>query len=465
MAIGTAMIGRMRKLAGRQAARVAAVTAVGMVVGLAADVLLAVRLGVGGVTDALFAALLLPRLIGNVGRESAKFSLLSTVIEVERREGPAAAAELTSRLLNLFLLAGLGLATAAWLAAPGVARVVAPGLEAADQARAAMYLRLCVPMAVFALGSSVLEVWLNSRRAFVVTAARNVWPPLVVVAVILATWRLPSAPGWIAASYAAGFGLFFAVLVVVAQRRGGWRWRVTAMPDRPTLRRVRGALSYPLAGFTLRQSGRVAERAIASLAGPGGLSAYTFAYRLLGALQNLVGLSVAITGQPKLTEHDLSGDRTAFDRALWRRARAVLAVAVPMGLAVAVLHRPIIAVLFGYGRFDAAAIERTATVLLWFAPAIVGYCLVPVLSAALYAQRRFGAVLYNMALATAVNVTLAWWWQQVFGLRGVAMATSAAAIVAVCNLVWLLRRRRALPAATPTSTAAATAPPAEPIEP
>ncbi|MEZ6190793.1 MAG: lipid II flippase MurJ [Phycisphaerales bacterium] len=304
-------------------------------------------------------------------------------------------------------------------------------------------------MSLFALSSAVLEVMLNSHKHFTITALRNAVAPCVVIAVILATWRNEDAPYWIAGAFTVGYLLYFVMLWINAATKMNFSPDPGRLPNKQTFKKLRGTIGYPLTGFGVRQMARVAERAIASLGPTGSVAAYYSAYRLLAALQNIVGVSVALTGQPKLTEHDLAGESGRFYAALRRRVRMILILSVPAAIVLMLLSRPIIKLLFG--RMEPAGLDAASTVLFILGPAVVFYCLTPVLNSALYAQKRYGAVLYNMCLAAGSNVVLAFVLFKWLGLTGVAWAASLAAVVSVLNLIWVLARPTRTPVPQPSS--------------
>jgi putative peptidoglycan lipid II flippase len=454
--------------------RVMSLSGMGMVLSLLADVLIARRLGFTATTDALLVALTLPRLIGTIGRDATKFSLMTVFIQVQKEDGDAAFADLGVRVLNLFVVIGLVLACVGFLLAEPVVSVIGWGLDPAGRALATTLLQLSAGIALFALGSAVLEVMLNSHKHFTITAIRNAVTPCVVIAVTLATWRNEQAPYWIAGAFTAGYGLYFFLLSLNTGRRLGFFPDPRRWPGGQTFNKLRGTIGYPLAGFGVRQSARVVERMITSMGPQGSVAAYYYAYRLLAALQNIVGVSVALTGQPKLTEHDLAGESGRFIAALRRRVGVTLLISVPAAATLMLLHRQIITLLYGHneqGGLDQAGLTASASVLFVLGPAVIFYCLTPVLNSALYAQKRYGAVLYNMCLAASVNVLLAFIlfnglgfnnvdWAVLthlfpesiihsmrsvlvegMGLHGVAWAALIAAAVSVINLLWLVKLR------------------------
>ena len=409
------------------------ITAVGMGLALLCDILIAARLGAGGLADALFIALVLPRLIGTVGRDSAKFSLLTHFVHVRQQQGEQATTDLAARVMNLYLLVGLVMTCLGlWTAGP-IMGWLSGDLSAADKALSVVLFRLCIPLSFFALGSCVLEVLLNSRRQFVIAALRNWAPPLGVISVIVVSWWAQQAVYWIAAGFTIGYGLFFFWLLAHA----GLPWSLRRWPGRRELAELRGAIGLPLIGFCIRQGGRVIVRRITTFALSGGVTVYYFAFRLTMSLQSLVGYSVAITGQPKLAELYLAREMGQFRRVLGRRLRYALLFSLPVSIVAMVLHHPI-AMVYGWGRFDADDVARTGDLLLYLGGGVVFYCLVPVLNSALYAQKRLIAVLYNMTLTAGSNVLLAWVLFKQMDLPGVALGTSLAGMIGAINLSLLL---------------------------
>jgi len=420
--------------------RVMTVTALGMLMSLVVDVLIAVRLGTGPMADALIVGLSFPLFIDTVMREGTKFSLLTLFVQKDNTLSEDEYHDFVSGLLNLFLVVGLGLTALGWLLAPEVVAMVGPGLALEGKVQASLFLRLGVPLTLFALASNVLGVLLNSRQYFVHAAARNVVASTVVVVVIGLAWRSPRIPVWIAAAYTLGYSAFFSLLLWFSVVRIGFLpdWR--AWPDRVAFRQLWWTIVYPVLGFSMRHGSRLVERMLASLVTSGGVSAYYFAFRLISAMQSLVGVSIAITGQPRLVQHDLAGHRDEFSHALRRRVAYAVLVSLPVAIGILLFHDQIVRLVYGRGAFGAASVYMTGQILLYLGGGLVFLCVIPVLISGLYAQRRYVWVFFNMAFAAVLNVLLAWWLFRVWQLVGIAVAVTGSALISVIILVLLLRK-------------------------
>ena len=251
------------------------------------------------------------------------------------------------------------------------------------------------------------------------------------------TWRDDRAPYWIAGAFTLGYALYFFMLLFNTVIKLGFKPNLVHWPDRVTFTKLRGTIAYPLAGFGVRQVARVVEYAIASLGPAGSVTAYYCAYRLLAAIQNIVGVSVALTGMPKLTEQDLAGDRQQFKQSIRQRLLLILGLTVPIAVMLMLLSTYIIGFLYGGKGKDPAGLEASAAVLFVLGPATIFYCSIPVLTSALYARKRFGAVLGNMCFAAVCNVLLAYVLFNWLGLTGVAWAAMTAALLSMLNLLRL----------------------------
>ena len=348
-------------------------------------------------------------------------------------------------LVGLVVVLVLGLGSAVWV------KVVGPGLGEAGWEQAAWLLWWSLPMAWCGLVAAVPEALLNSRGKHRAAAWRGCAMGGLALAGIAWSWGVDDAwqAAWrIAVGYAAGWAVALGWLWWAAAKQAGLGWSARAWLGRDDWAQLRGAVGIPAAGFGLRQIARAASQAIVSLGPEGAVGAYFLAMRLLGAVQNVVGVTLAVTGQPKLAKTDLSGESDAFQRALWRRVRIALWISVPMALGVMVLHRPVVYVVFGVGSeaFGEEAVRVTAGILMVLMVSLPMYCLSPILNSGLYAQKRWSAVWWNMLLASSVTVGSGWLlfaggggWDGL-GVVGVAWGVVLGAWVSVLNLAWQVRR-------------------------
>lgn len=417
--------------------RVITFTGLGMAFSLLIDLLIAARLGTTLVADALILALSIPRLIETVGREGTRFSLLSLFVETKRNLSDEEYHRFVTGLFNLFLLISFGLVLINWLLAPLLISMIGPGLTQEANTSAVQLFRFSLPLAFFAFISIVLEALLNTQEHFSVVASRNVLVAFTVVFSILLSWRSEQTSLWIVVSYSLGYGLFFLWLLSYAVTKGEFRFNWRVLPEKKFLSRLGQAIIYPTLGLAILQGSRVIERALASLVAPGGVAAYYFAFRIVSAIQSIIGVSAATTSLPHITRLAMEGEREAFLKVLHLRLKQVVLLSFPITLGLVILYKPITQVLYGHGAFTASSVQQTGQLLQILGVSVVFLSIMPVFTSGLYALQKYSWVFYTRVFMSIMNTLLAWWLSRSLGLMGIALTVSLSAVLSL-PLLWYL---------------------------
>ena len=431
---------RLDKVWRSPALRVMFLTFLGMLLGLAVDMLTAAKLGTSLTADALIIALSLPRLIDTVSREGTKFSLIPLFMERRSTLNQDSFDLFVSGILNLSLVVGIVATIIFEIFAPWIVTVLAPGFSAAGIAEATFLFRASAPLVIFAPGIAVLSVLLNSQRRFYGVALRNAVAPGFMVAAFGLAWNQNNIAFWVALAYAVGFAGFFVTLFFDARKAGHrHQWCVWVAKD--DLKHLWEAGFLPTFGFLLGQLGRLITRqGLVSFAAVGGVATFYFAVRLVSAAQSIIGVSIATTSLPAMTEHNLAGAHTKLAAAIRKNSIAVLLVTLPAVIFIVVFNEQIIDLLYGRGSFGKEAIEQTSQVFVWLGLSLIFTCLIPVINAGLYAQRAYQSAFAVMVGITFVSVFLAWLFLQWGGLVGIAISTPLSAALNVVVIIYFLQK-------------------------
>jgi murein biosynthesis integral membrane protein MurJ len=427
----------LRRLYKSAAQRFISLTFVGMLLSLALDILIATRLGTGPATDALIIALSLPLSVEMVLRAGTNFSLVPVLIERQASLGRREFELFVSGLLNFVLVVGMGLTLVIELGAPFIATILAPGLTPEGRTNCILLLRVCAPMIVFALGITVLGVVLNAWRKFSLTALRSAVAPAVVLAALALLWNREDITFWLATAHVVGFGAFFYILLSGA-RKMGYRQHWSAWISKEDLRCVGQTISLPTLGFFVRQSTHFVDRFLASLMGAGSVSSYYFAFRIFSAVQTLIGYSIATTSLPAMSEQALAGSMGKMAGVIRRNLFYAILLILPVITFIMIFQEEIVRILYGRGAFSEESIQQTSDVLFWLSIGLSFACLIPVLTSGLFAQKALGRMFRIQAIAAGVNIVFAIVFSRIWGLNGIAAATSAASLFALGNLLLVL---------------------------
>lgn len=417
------------------------------VLGLVRDQVLASMFGAGNAMDAFNVAFRIPNLVRDLFAEGAmSAAFVPTFTRVLTTDGKASAWRLGNYVINaLILLTGvfviLGLVFAEPLAGAFAADYASvPGkLELTIQlTRIMLPFLTCVALAAALMGM------LNSLHHFFVPALS---PAMFNVATIICAITLvPVMPRFglpPIAAIAIGtlVGGLAQLLVQWPLLRGeGFRYTPTLNWSDPGLRRVLVLMGPGTVGLAATQFNVFVNTVLATGEGTGAVSWLNLAFRLMYLPIGLFGVSIATAVLPAVSRHAARQDTTAIRTTIADGLSLMMMLNVPATVGLIVLAHPIVQVIFEHGRFTANDTAATASALGYYAVGLLGYSVVRIASPTFYALGRNRIPVTVSMITVVANAALSLLLVRVYGFRGLALGTSAAALFNATVLLTLLRR-------------------------
>jgi putative peptidoglycan lipid II flippase len=264
----------------------------------------------------------------------------------------------------VFLAAVAGLATAG---AEILAACLGPGLDAEHRLVCARLIRILSPAAVVLGLLPLTTSVLNARRRFVVAPSGEILIKSCTIGGVVAF-----ASSWGIYSAAAGFllGTLLACCLhthcarrlagVFAGTRPDWR--------DPDFRYVLFLMLAPGVGTILARLSGLVENAACSTVAPGAVSSLEWARRIVNLPLLIVPLACGTVLYTLFSELRRQDDPREATRLLGAGLRGILFFLLPLAALTMLLARPVVAVVYERGQFDAAATAQVAGVLVWLAP-------------------------------------------------------------------------------------------------
>lgn len=407
--------------------------------GLLRDRVLAGTFGAGTSLDAYYAAFRLPDTVYNLlilGAISAGFIPVFT--EYLETKGKDAAAKLAGQVLTTV---GACLAVASGfvaLFAPFLLPWIVPGFDAATLGKTVELTRI-MALSPFLLGlSAVIGGVMQSLKRYVGFALAPVFYNL---GIIFGTICLATSLGITGAAWGVAIGALMHFLVQVSTLHtfplGKLPWPSLTAPG---VRRILALTGPRAAALGISQINLVFLLALATTIEPGAVSVFNLANNLQMFPVGLVGISFAIAAFPALAKAHATEDDDGYRHALSAAARKILFLIIPAMAIFILLRAQIVRLALGDGQFNWNDTIRTADALAWFAVSLVAQSLVPLLARAFYALQDTWTPFWISVIAEGVLIGLAFVLRDSFGVTGLAMAFSAAAIVQCLLLALFLRR-------------------------
>jgi putative peptidoglycan lipid II flippase len=166
-----------------------------------------------------------------------------------------------------------------------------------------------------------------------------------------------------------------------------------------------------------------------------------YAFRFMQFPIGVFGVAIATATLPPLSRSTSNPDYGEFRRTLTHSLTLVFLLCIPSAVGLAVLGRPIVALVFEHGKFTGVDTVQTANALAAYSIGLAGYAAVKVLSPAFYALNDARTPMLISLGSIAINYVLNSLLVGPFGHVGLAFSTSAVALVNFAILVLLMRRR------------------------
>jgi putative peptidoglycan lipid II flippase len=287
--------------------------------------------------------------------------------------------------------------------APWLIRALAPGLDPNYRSTAAGILRIAAISTPAAGAAALYSAFLFTHRRFAWTAFSQACLNVFTVASALSLWRVMGVYGF-AIGYATGGWAQLAIVCFAARSQ----LRAGHAPE-PQVH-WRALLAKPVS--FLIYAGMIAvnvvvTRAYATQAGPGMAAALDYSMRCLN-----VPLAYLIVPVSNALLPEIARLRSRFRLQeafrLIDKTIALVALVSMTGCVIGIaLREPLIALLFQRGSFTAQSTRVVAAVFLGFAPSLIGWSLLELLSRSLFALDCPGLPLRAVAIPVTFNLGLA----------------------------------------------------------
>lgn len=318
------------------------------------------------------------------------------------RSSPELRAALFARLTRVFTWVLAGVAASIALLAPWIATLLGPGLAPQQHNEAVDLLRLLAPVTFFAGVSAVYSALLYTERRFTAPALYQAFINGGTVVGSLALWRVLGIYGF-AIGYSAGAAIHLAFTWFLS--RDLRRIRPTEGPPAP----VREILATPglyLLYASLISSNVLVTRAFATHAGPGMAAAFDYCLRCVSVVVAYLVYPVANSLLPEIARLRASQEGARARRLIDVSSAAMAAAAVAACALGLLVRTPAIGLLFQRGSFTAESTRLVSLVFLGFAPSIVGWALLDLLSRCSFALDRPKPPLFAAVLPVVVNLAI-----------------------------------------------------------
>jgi putative peptidoglycan lipid II flippase len=414
----------------------------GQILALGRESVIAAKFGASQEMDAFLLAILVPNAVLLLVQNGLLMAFIPVVGEVVANKDENQTHRVISNLINCVLAIVFAVSLLVVVGADAIVTVIAPAISVEAHA---LTVRMFQQLMLISLISGVVTLLtgiLNIHRRYVVTA---IWGVVLNGTTILGVLLLADQFSIFALVIATigGYVVQMLLLAWSAKTLHHHQW-VLDFQDPIIGKMLR--LAWPTAmTIALQQIIVFADRSIGSQLGVGNVAALNFASKLVFFIPPLLIGAVSAILLPELSRETGQGNIEKSRQLAIRVLRFTLFVAVPIGVLLIVLRRPIIELAFERGEFTAAMTELTEGPMKFYAISMVAVCLREIVVRIFYAAHDTFLPLVSAAIRMILNLGLNIALVQVMGISGIALANALAICVDVVLMLFVLKRRWEMP--------------------
>ncbi|HOJ88107.1 MAG TPA: murein biosynthesis integral membrane protein MurJ [Pseudothermotoga sp.] len=394
-------------------------TMISRVTGLLRDVLLAHKFGAGIEFDAYVVAISFPFLLRRAFAEGAMTSAFVPLYNEKNKSN-----EFASSVITVLGVVTVSLTLLIEIFPQIVPMLLSSGAGEQTKRLTISLARISMPFVVFIFLWAVLYAIQNSHNIFFIPA---VSPTLMNVGVILGTLFANVFDTRIVGP-TVGFtlgGFFMFVCLVPGARRVGFKYKPSFEGIQEFLK-----LFFPaLLAMTVSEFNVLIDVNVASLLGPGNVSAMQYANRFYQLPFGVFGVAMATVVLPMMVN-----ESEQFEKHLFDSVKLSLFLTIPSMMGLMILSERLIALVYQHGAFTHQDTITTSTVLFYYSIGLPLYSIMAVLSRACHAKKDMRTPFKATLISFVVNAILDFALGLSLGVAGIAAATSVAGF---CGMLYL----------------------------
>jgi putative peptidoglycan lipid II flippase len=433
----------------RSAAVMSVATLTSRLLGIVRETVLASTFGAGATMDAFVAAFRVPNLLRDLFAEGAMTAaFVPTFTRTLHNRGKADAWRVGNLVLNALLLVTAILVVFGMAIADPLTYLLAGDNYRSDAQwldLTSTMIQIMLPfLPAIAIAVAMMGM-LNSLRKFFIPALApamfNVATIACAIAAVPVMTRFGLPPVFALAIGTVIGGVGQILLQWPALRNEGFRYQPILNFRDPDVKEILRLMGPGTLGVAAAPINVLVNTYLALSAGEGAASWLTYAFRLMYLPIGIFGVSVATAALPDMSRQAGDKDNAGMRRTVSSALRLMLVLNVPATVGLIVLAYPIVELVLQYRRFDSTDTLATAAALIFYAPGLLGYSAVKIMSPAFYAMKDSRTPVIISLVSVGANLGLNLLLVRLLGYRGLALGTAIAAVMNAGMLIWVLRGR------------------------
>lgn len=414
------------------------VTLVSKVLGFFKDLVLSYFYGASPISDAYIISMTIPLFIIAFIGTGISTCYIPMYNEIYSRKGMDNSNKYTSNVVNIMLIIFTIIFIVVMLFTKQVVLAFASGFERQTLELAVLFTRIGLVSIFFSGLAFVFNGYLQIKDNFLIPGIATIPLNIIIIISIYLSTVIEVKVLAIGTVIAMASQFFF---LLPSISKTGYKHRYFIDLKDEDIKLMGYMLLPVIIGASVNQINVLVDRTLASQLAVGGISALTYAKKLIYFVQGIFATSIATVMFPQISKLASDNKMVDFKKVISEGLTAINIFLVPVTLGAMLFSEPIVVLLFGRGAFDEQAISMTSSALFFYSIGILGIGLREVLSRGFYSLKDTKTPMINAGISVVINIILNFILSKYLGIGGLALATSIAATLTMVLMFISLRKK------------------------
>lgn len=334
--------------------------------------------------------------------------------------------QLANKIITFFTVISIVAVALLIIFSNGVVSIVAPGFEGETKALCIQLVRISAPMYVCIITSAVYASMLQCHDNFLGSQIREV---ATHIPTIIATVLLYRHFGITVLAYALILGGVLRLLVELPFVDWGYKFKPDFRYKSEEFGIVLKRLPSALVSEGINQINTLVDKAMASTFPAGSVSGLNYGNRLTNVFSGLLSSAIATALYPQVIELISLKQKKELSNLITKIINIFYLCMVPISIACVMFSNQLVSAVFERGQFNSDSVKLTAGVFACYSIGLLFIACSTVITNIFYGHgdtktpMKIGIA--NLFINVMLNLILSYF----FGVNGLAMATSLAAII------------------------------------
>ena len=339
--------------------------------------------------------------------------------------------------VTFFLLLSLALVLFLIVCADPLVRIMAPGFDIEKKQTTIEFLRISAPTYLLMAVASIVGAMLQCRDRFFGSQIRELGTHISKIIFIIICYRFI---GIYAAVIAMIIGSIFRLMIQLPFI--DWRWKYSPdfnFKDKEILPMIKGLPSVAVTAAISHINGLV-DKIVASKAVSGSVACLNYGHKLMNVFSGMLSTAIGTAVYPTIIQYIAEKKTEKLKELLVNVINALGFIIIPISCFCVLFSEELVTVAFQRGAFDASATKVTAGVFMGYCLGMLFLGISTSVTNVFYGYGDTKITMYISLIGISLNIILDLVFMHIWGVAGLAVATSFAAIIGLGIRFLFLRR-------------------------